>query len=915
LSPPGRLQASGSTFSEFAVALLVIAVAVLVFFAPALFSGGSLAPGDGAISYLPNFERGDGSMWIDDIYGGYAAALDPQLQRFYLPFWLSPTYPIFVLIAYLSAALGSYGCARALSGSRLGATVAALMVGFGGFMTAHLGHATIIHAAAWIPWLLWAVHALSQSRSVWPLLGGAFATNLCLGGGHPQISIMGLLLAGFYALSLLQSCAVGQRQRFLLRATAMFALGLTLAAPILAGYYATSVDSVRGAWTESDFNSYSYTLSELALLGFPNLYGAHPPGPYGPYAGPFNLTELTAYIGWLPWLLMPLLFASVRVWVRSWFWIVAACAALLLMFGTLSPLGRLAYELPVLGQFRAQARFGIVLCICLAMASAMALAAVERGELPLKRARAAFGIGILLLVGLAGAFAWHRLPPGEISAQVWFRLGLPLGLAVLTSCCLALLLHNRSRIARGLLPLLFLADLSSFGWFYEWRDALPLSELGVSAAAAESLNTIAASGTRVLPREDSHSKVTPLIANVNLMYGVPLVTGYGPLADPQYLRLARASTSGGIALPPPDAAILDLLRVGWIAGGSGPAETHLIGSGCGAEGSPAGVSLSVPRAAQWLRVTSHVACGVNLANGAPVARLFESVVDRENVLGVLRAGIETAEWAHARADVRAVVRHGLPLNEIPFQADGFLGYWYVATLQLGANTDALAQHRLLSLSSMAPGSPLRIKAVEYSQDGLAWQGATAVPLRSGFHQRFEELARVQGLPRLLRRLSMPPEHWMPCSVQHGSLDEINARLWGSGDNRLDVQRVLLVTADEGVAAGTCSGARTSRLIDRSPGRVSFLVDEGTSRALVLATTFHRGWRASSNGQSLPVLRAYGLNLGVIVPAGAQQLVFEFAPPELGIAFIALVLGLLGASGLLAVGMRQSLLASRVGVSV
>ena len=109
-----------------------------------------LAPGDGAVSYLPAIAR-EWSLWIDGLFAGYPAFADTQQFPWYPLRLFGSHYNALVVSAYVIAAFCTYGLARLLSGSVLGAIVAGLVYSGGGFMTAHLGHLSIIHAAAWIP--------------------------------------------------------------------------------------------------------------------------------------------------------------------------------------------------------------------------------------------------------------------------------------------------------------------------------------------------------------------------------------------------------------------------------------------------------------------------------------------------------------------------------------------------------------------------------------------------------------------------------------------------------------------------------------------------------------------------------------------------------------------------------------------
>jgi len=68
--------------------------------------------------------------------------------------------------------------------------------------------------------------------------------------------------------------------------------------------------------------------------------------------------------------------------------------------------------------------------------------------------------------------------------------------------------------------------------------------------------------------------------------------------------------------------------------------------------------------------------------------------------------------------------------------------------------------------------------------------------------------------------------------------------------------------------------------------------------LILGDQFYPGWRASVDGQPVPVLRVNRVLRGVILPPGEHRVVFRFAPTSLRIGGL---LSLVGVIALVALG--------------
>src|SRR5262249_6808170 len=74
---------------------------------------------------------------------------------------------------------------------------------------------------------------------------------------------------------------------------------------------------------------------------------------------------------------------------------------------------------------------------------------------------------------------------------------------------------------------------------------------------------------------------------------------------------------------------------------------------------------------------------VDVEQNAPVARVKVQTADNRTLELQLRAGVDTAEWAHERPDVRAVIRHRLAPIFDENAADSFKAYRYLARWPFG----------------------------------------------------------------------------------------------------------------------------------------------------------------------------------------------------------------------------------------
>jgi hypothetical protein len=111
--------------------------------------------------------------------------------------------------------------------------------------------------------------------------------------------------------------------------------------------------------------------------------------------------------------------------------------------------------------------------------------------------------------------------------------------------------------------------------------------------------------------------------------------------------------------------------------------------------------------------------------------------------------------------------------------------------------------------------------------------------------------------------------------------------------------VLLEDPASPKLAGPGSGRAVLAAYDAN--RVVVRTDTAAPAYLVLADTYHPGWRARLDGTDATIYRANFLFRAVHLPAGAHEVVFEFAPPSYRLAVVGSLLAVAIAGACLAFG--------------
>lgn len=945
-------------------ALIVFAGFVLLytlFFAPVLFSGRLLAPGDGIIYFLPNFAS-HRVFWDPSIWGGFPAVGDSQLMLWYPPaiffslFGAAGHQP-FLLTGFALASSFTYGYTFSLTRSHLAAIVGGCVYGLSAFMMAHLGHAALIHAAAWLPLVIWSLAELQRPpcRRFW-LVVAVVAIACAALAGHPQIFVYTLALGGVFVTVTGARAPIGP-----LRYYSTCAVVMVLGTGLAAIQFVPTAELTRLSWRAAlgfdEFTAYGLTLRQIPVLLFPFLYGGSPGSFYAiPYFGAWPSSadgwgagELSGYVGLLPLLLALAGFVAYRRTMSARFWLGVAAIAFLLSLGAGTPLAHLTYYLPIVNKFRAPARHFLELTFAVSVLSGLGLQAIQQPAIKIRLVRIIAGAGVVLVAVLVSILllrakinelALQRLGH-PISLKPWTNPALFVPFLIFVAASLALLWWQRQPKARArvfVLLLVLIADLASFGWFCEWRYRAPYKAYLRAPAAADSYRAeLKRTGQRLLPVRGGTGRVSELPPNLSKLWDIGSASGYGPFILTRTSELLTMPPHGSVDASWRDGANqdLDLMAVrflvvpaaeiepppvkderGWNWAGS---DLNVqLGPGCNQK-IPADYKLDLPapQMATRIGIVSSLACSVALNDGENFATLKLTDVNGETVTLPLNAGRDSSEWAYDCADVRpemkqsrAQVFRSYPVERGSVKCEG---HEYLTLLQLSNPT----QLKTLEFHSTSAAATFALKKITLIDDvtrsstpvnpvagslndGLRWRRIGEINAdNSGYGA--EVKAEDIGTGVVFENLRARPRVWLVSEVLSMSATEAftAARSSRLPDGRtFDPARTALVEEPIEYKPAELNKNASAVITHLTAGEMEVRVTANVPSFLITSDVYYPGWQVTIDGAPAQLYRADYALRGVSVAAGTHLVRFEFRPSSFyygaGLSVLSLLLLIAGA---------------------
>lgn len=742
--------------SRESLAAFLVTILPLIYFWPAVFGHVVLSPDDGIIQNVPLrvvvadlLRAGHAPLWNPYIFCGMpllgaaqAGVLFP-LNWFYLLFSAPVATNLMMLSAYMLAALGAYLYARRSGSSVSGAVVTSLVWQGSAFLVGQVGHTNIVHTAALLPWLLWAIDGYAEKgdrrRGVVVAVLVAFQ---CF-AGHQQTFVYTLLVAAAYALMMWRA---GERRPAYLRSLVMLAAGLALAAVQILPTLELLRHSLRADASYDFFSSFSMPRRFLWTFFAPYVMGGGDGQLFrAPYVGPSFYAEYVGYVG-IATIALALLALVLKRDTRTAFWVVVVAAGIILALGRYAPLEfyGFIYAVPVLNLFRVPARHLMEVEFALAVLAGRGLTALitisDRPRI-LKWVAAAGAIVFLLTclaitVGRPADFRLAQTAPVSILRAP--ELFMPPLIAALSVWALWFLARRTSVGALAIFFAVLLLDLNLWGQFAGWRVTSPTrrSEVWREPAAfkfrqEEQAKAMSPADRKIAPyrvltqdhffdpeQPVSYSApadgwIPSLQPDICMMWGWENAAGYEGFGLARYSRLAGEMKVWGDLTDPErtlrgESREIDLLNVRYLLTRSGAAPTagtpaappaplaletygghNLARNNFGLPGIVSGERISFtvpPTETDRFALTTTLAFSENVPDAAVVARIQLRGKEGEKFEFDLLAGEHTSEWAHDRPDMQARIKHKrAPLatsHAVPDAQPSFEGHDYVSSFAL-----------------------------------------------------------------------------------------------------------------------------------------------------------------------------------------------------------------------------------------
>ena len=283
----------------------------------------------------------------------------------------------------------------------------------------------------------------------------------------------------------------------------------------------------------------------------------------------------------------------------------------------------------------------------------------------------------------------------------------------------------------------------------------------------------------------------------------------------------------------------------------------------------------------------------------------------------MRAGADTAEWAHDRHDINARIRHRRAAVATSYEVNDASGHYqahtYLASLSLPRMAKIVSGELVLEQIQRAPDLTLSVFRVSLAnstttetyalrRDSVAIERTVAAgntPATSA-NERWKLAAETKYV-QIYENTHALPRAWLTSDVrvldEPSMLEVIRNAKFQDGTNWEPERTVLLDSAIGERQSGELNGGAT--ITKYEPNRIELDTKANQPSILVLSENHYPGWRAYVDGRFTDTLRVdYNLR-GVAVPAGEHKVEFIYRPKSVLIGF---VISLFTAIGLVMVGL-------------
>lgn len=880
--------------------------------------------------------HGELPLWTPLVLSGFPLLAMIQLGLAYPLTWTHLFLPdhwaeeIYVLSPFLLAPAFTYAYARELGRTRKSAMLAGLVFGYSGLTTNALGMNGIpTNAMMWLPLLLIALERARPRHLVRPLIGAAAAYTPAVLTGHAQSFLLVGAMGGAYALFLAFTPIAQERKYFgraastehqqpwlkqlrwqpLLVAGSACVLSFGIAAFQILETMRAARRSIRHSISYDIFSEGSFTLREAVLSFIAPLY---------------HYIDVTTYVAPLAAVL-----ASVAIVgairhrrssdVRIFFWVAVAVVAAVLMLGEHTPLYRLLYHIPVVNLFRVPSRHAYEWTFSLAVLAAYGCDALRdfsfmrRATEPRRIFVDALLLAMVAFVGMLWFLSVNHsalgLVPGTYNGRIYFAWKILFTVGVLVMVWRTHrggAKHAHQALLMGALFLGCICEpliLISRWWP---GTAKPASRFTTPGRATQYLEQFPPETNRVFTRANLGVDENVAVPRVDVLnqpaiFGLHNAGGYEALLLERYSRALgdvdydavrpRAGVAPSLELFGPKSHVLDLLNVTHVVAFNDvtkplPIEImHDNGIEFAADEPAAelrsGHNIMIngaDAAGDTLMLVTSLANSVTVEQNATAARLRLYTADGQTIGRELLAGRDTAEWAHERADVRTVMKHGLApvFDRRPGDAaNTFPALRYRARISLGAR----ASLNKIEITNAMQSATLAVWKITVYDSVNKESTPLAPPALDP--ARWQTMADFDGV-LVLRNQRALPRAWLAAEAEAVDGEQALRRIRGEGTGLFDPRRTALIEADPNdlptLPGGEVASTASARIVEYAANKLAIDTSAPTATVLVVSEIFYPGWVALVDGQPARIVSVDYLLRGLALPAGSHRVEMRYTAP-------------------------------------
>ncbi len=901
-------------------------------------------------------------LWTPLALSGYPLLSMAQIGLGYPLTWAHLFLPghmagqLYVLAPYLLTPIFTYAYTRTIGCSRLASLLAGLAYSYGGMMFGLLGMAGLpANGAMWLPLILLGVER-ARTRRFAPnflLASGAYAMSVLNGFAQCFVYIGAVVIAYGAFLTWIgvpQTLSEDEKrskwlrwERFRPLAASVGALALAAgvsAFQILESLHAQRM-SLRSDLSFEIFSqgSFPFSLAWRSLVDPLNHHGD-------------VSTFVPALVFGLALMVCVRAIRYPRREPRILFWLIVAVVSWFLILGSNTPLHCVVFRIPFFNSLRVPSRHALEWTFSLSVLSAYGWDALRdmitrRPVSSDMRRRISLVSGwILLALAIVVGVVWWKStdPANQTTPRLLFFKDLSAAYvgwkAAFTILALLVIWQGWRVTAPRWRSVLLLAAVTLICFVEPFilitRFA---SHFSLSARRFDAVSPV----TKFLqqyPAEENRvfTHVNPFVetyinepridpANLTMRFGLQNVAGYEPMIFKRYFVALGAwdlNPNVHFGVPVPDSAlfsqqshVLDLLNTTYVASfpsmdmnSEGIAEMEKEGIRFTASDSasdvPFGPAMTLAgrkTEADQLVLVTIMTHSANVSQGAPVARISIKTADGQRVERELRAGVDTAEWAHEYADVRPHIRHELAP---------------VFDSRPGGPNNSFNAHRYWSRIDL--GAPLQVETVEINKlmpdIGIALYKASlfnkstggSAPLAVFDPERWQQVYNQDGIWILHNRRALP-RAWLVTDAVSLDANEALKRIRGQSNHDFDPRRTALIEIEPHklpkLSGLPLSPDSFARIVKYEPNRMTIETKADQPTILVISELHYPGWVAMVDGVKTPIHTTDFLLRGVPLPAGPHRIEMSYRAPAARTGAIISLLTLLFIIGLAIYSKRSS----------